>query len=395
MTEENEYGLTEKGFKRKKYRDVLDSLKIRGRGYYGENVNFSDTSPMGYMLRIAAWYIARVWEQLEKVYYSAFIHTANGVQLDRLVKYLGLSRFDKRRSRGEIKIEGEPETFIPEGTLFSTIDNIQFESSESLTLDETGEGIVEIISLEDGTESNVEANAINILVDTIPDVSEVYNEEPTLGGRNVETDDELRARYERSLASAGASTLSSIKSAILGVEGVIDVIMRENTSMEIENDIPPKSIAPVIYGGTDEDVALAILDTKAAGIQSWGITDVTVEDNFEYEHVIGITRPDVINIYADITISIDSEEFPASGEDDIKDNIISYIGGTEETGGLGLGEDVIITKLISKVHKTDGILDVDLKIGTSENPTGTENISIDTLEVAATSEGFIEVNING
>src|SRR5690606_41362339 len=96
---------------------------------------------------------------------------------------------------------------------------------------------------------------------------------------NRGTDRELRERYQLSLARGGASTLDSIRASVLEVPGVWTATVLHNTSMETDPDgRPPKSVEVLVLGGADEDVAAAILDTVAAGIETYGNVEVDIHD---------------------------------------------------------------------------------------------------------------------
>jgi Baseplate J-like protein. len=88
-------------------------------------------------------------------------------------------------------------------------------------------------------------------------------------GLDRETDRELRERYYLSLAAGGAATIDSIRAAVLKVPGVRTARVFQNPTMEFDDEgRPPKSVEVVVLGGADGDVAQAIHDTIAAGIES-------------------------------------------------------------------------------------------------------------------------------
>jgi uncharacterized phage protein gp47/JayE len=394
MVEDNDYGLTENGFKKKTYKNILDDLKTKAKDYFGNTLNTSDNSPMGYILRITSWFISSVWEQVENVYYNAYIDTANDTSLDRLTNYLGINRLEPAKSTGEITIEGDANFIVPEGTIFESNTEVQFELLSDLDLESGGINTGDIKSLNAGSNTNVEANSILTVVDNISEITSVYNAEATTGGRDLETDDELRDRYKQSLTISGIATVSSIGGRLLNLDNVVDVNIRENTTMTADGNIPAKSIAPVVYGGTNTEVANTILGAKPAGIQCWGEIDVSVEDNMGYEHTIGITRPTTIPIYIEMTLDVDNTVYNSDSETKIKEDIVNYVGIDESIYGLKLGDDVIYNKIISIIYQTEGINDIiSLDIGIDELNLGTTNITIGDLEVAITNTNNITITL--
>ena len=78
------WGLTERGFLRPSYADLLDAFEVKAKELFGSTVNLSVRSPLGIFLRIFAWFAGLTWQLAEDVYNSGFIDTAAGVSLARL-----------------------------------------------------------------------------------------------------------------------------------------------------------------------------------------------------------------------------------------------------------------------------------------------------------------------
>ena len=50
------WGLTESGFLRPSYADLLDAFEVKAKELFGSTVNLSVRSPLGIFLRIFAWF---------------------------------------------------------------------------------------------------------------------------------------------------------------------------------------------------------------------------------------------------------------------------------------------------------------------------------------------------
>jgi len=381
------FGLTEKGFKRKRYADIIEEKESRARELFGENVNLGEQSPLGLFIRLNAWEESLAWQVAEDVYFSAFVDSATGTSLDRVAQYIGIVRSPATRAAGAVKFEGDNGTVIEEGFLLETEDGIQFKTTEEVEID-GGEITAEIRAVEPGTDGNVPANTITEIVNPIEGLDSVKNDEETTGGSNKETDAELRERYINSVAKGGASTVDSIRASLLDTEGVRSALVIVNSENEEVDGRPPKSFESYVLGGEAEDIAKTILQTGAAGIQAYGQETETVEDDAGQEHTIGFTYATEVDIYVDVTVTT-NEEYPEDGDESMVTEIVKYIGGEDEDGqvytGLSMGDDVIYTQIIKACYRVPGVEDVDVNIGTSPDPTGTENISIDTTEVAETA----------
>ncbi len=394
----NNFGLSGKGLKRKRYIDVLESMESRARELFGENVNLTTRSPLGLFIRLVAWSIGTIWQVVEDVYNSAFVDTAEGNNLDRVALYIGITRRPALRATGTAKFTGDDTTVIEEGSIVETEDGIQFATTEEVTID-TGTAEAGIKAVEPGTEGNVPASTITEIVNPIVGLDSVTNEEATEGGLNKETDAELRQRYVDSVARAGASTIDSIRATLLDLAPVRAALVIENNSIEIDADgRPPKSFESYILAPDDaetkEEVAQTILEVKAAGVEAHGTESETVEDHAGQEHTIGFTFATEVNIEADVTVTI-SDEYPEDGDEKMVTEIIRYIGGEDEDGavyaGLSMGEDVIYTQIIKACYKVPGVDDVDITINKVGEAAGTDNISIALTEVAETDHTKVTV----
>ncbi len=390
----NKFGITINGFKRKSYNEILEDLQVRAREVFGDNINISNTSFLGMWLQNEAWEIAELWELAEDVYYSPFVDTSEGLSLDSTGKYITISRKPAQKSKGIITIEGREGTRIPKGFRVGNEQlNIVFETIESGAIGETGSIDIPIISINSGLNQNVPANTLIKTVNPISGVGAIYNKDITKDGTDTETDKEFRERYYRSVSKGGSSTRESVEAALLDMGNVTDAFVEENETMEYKEDIPPKSLAPYVFGGEDEEIAKAILTSKAGGIRSYGTTEVIVKDSKGIEHTIGFTRPIVKDIYVKLNIARDKGYI---GDDVVIRAVINYIGGEDKDGisykGLRLGEDVIISKVMSNVMCLQGIKDIEVEISLDGEIYQSTNLKIAKKEIAKTIYNKVVIN---
>src|SRR5690606_33108430 len=308
-----------------------------------------------------AWLHAVGWMLAEKVYFSAYPDTGEGMRLDRLGPYAGIRRRQAQHATGESLITGTPEYTVQAGYLVSTANEVFFETVEAVTLDQDGKGTAPIRAIETGPSGNVPAGSITEIVTPDPDVSSVTNPERTTGGRDKETDTEIRDRFDISAEGRGASTLLALRSALLAVDGVRAATVVENYTMDVDPDgRPPKSIECYVLGGESQDVAQAILETKAAGIETYGEETETVEDISGQQHTIKFTYAEEVDVYIKVTVTKDSR-YPTDGDARLKTALIQYIGGEDEDGtlwvGLNMGQDVEYSRLVAIAHKIEGVVE--------------------------------------
>jgi len=381
-----EYGLTSKGLTRKPYTAIIADKEERARDLFGEDIELSERSPLGLYLRATSWEQSKLWDNLENVYYSAFIDDAGGKQLDGLVKYIGLFRKPALRSLGRVEFTGRSGRSVPAGTRIMSESGIVFRTTNAITLDDSGSGTASIEAIEPGRTGNLTANRINRLFNPMEGVSKVVNPERTSGGTIIETDEELRERYYRSLSRKGKATRAAVEAAILELHTVKDALVLENTTMNVVDGIPPKCIAPYVFDGNPMEIARAILETKSGGIQSYGEEIISINDSRGYPQLIGYTRARDIPVWLDVTL-IKNPMFKPGYEFNIRTKIISYIGGLDMDGteyrGLGLGQTVAHSRIIAET-RDNGITDAIVKISTDGVNWVESNVTVPVMQIAVT-----------
>ena len=246
-----------------------------------------------------------------------------------------------------------------------------------------------------GPDGNADAGTVTIIVNPgIPEgITAVTNPAAMTGGRERETDEQFRDRYYQSVDFAGGVNADAIAAEILQyVEGVYSAVCYENDTDETDSSgMPPHSVEAVVYGGLDSDVAQAIYRRKAAGIQTHGTSSVEVIGNSGQTYNISFSRPSLVPVWIKITdLVVDEDRFPSGGMDQIKAALSEYIG-SDETGGLSIGETVYYVQLPQRINGVPGV--VDYKLQTSANGTtyGDLNITIGARQKAYTDDDHISI----
>ena len=136
---------------------------------------------------------------LNEVIQLFFPEWSSGEFLDKLGRAVALTRKSATAAETTLKVTGTANTTIPEGFVFSTAattisDNIEFASTEEITLDSNGEGEVPVMCTETGTVGNVPANSITLMSSPVSGISSITNEAAATGGTDEETDEAFSAR---------------------------------------------------------------------------------------------------------------------------------------------------------------------------------------------------------
>lgn len=368
-------GLDEKGFRRKQYAEVEEDLFVRAKNLFGEDINLSVRSPLGIFLMIVAWSLSLLWQLAEQVYNQSFLRTAEGSSLDHLVELGHIRRFQAQKSRGEITIHGQANKLIREGFVVSTVSGIKYKTLRDAVISSEGTVVVPIEALEVGGEGNVAEGFIKKIINPEVGITSVMNNKQTHSGRDIESDYELRERYRLSPARGATGTGDAIRSRLLSLANVKSALVLENDTMNPVDSVPPKAIKVIVLGGLDNEIAQAILETKAAGIQTAGDTALSIPDTGGASKEIRFQRAKPLKVQCEVTITRSSEF--NSDETAVKKVIKEYF------SALKMGEDVIYSSLLSTVFtKISGIKDLDLSITKQGSKGSKENIEISVDEVA-------------
>lgn len=391
-----EMGLTEKGFERPTFNDILDAKVEKAKELFGEDIDTSEFSVFGKFIRINAFDLAKAYEDLELIYYARFPNTAAGVSLDRLCVFAGIKRNPATAARHQVSITGTAGFVVPAGFVVSTENEITFKSVEDVAIDTAGTGTLLVECIEAGLLGNVGEDAISVIVNPDMDVFEITGSKISSVGKEEENDLELRKRFSAAIEGVGSANANALRAAILRVPTVISVGIIENDTNETdEKGRPGHSFECFVYGGLgyEQEIGEAIFAKKPIGIKvvstSAEPVQVNVLDDGGYIHEIAFSRTEHVNIKFRMEIKKDAK-FEADGMQQIQDNIVGYI------NNLGVGVDVIISSLYSYIHSVAGVTEV-VSIAVSTNG-GTSynnsNIAIEDWQVAQTTAADVLVEVS-
>lgn len=237
--------------------------------------------------------------------------------------------------------------------------------------------------------TSAEPDTITTIVTPVLGWDSVRNPLAASEGRLAETDEELRLRFRNTKSERSSNILDSLYSALLGVDGVTEVAVYENdTDITDSNGVLPHSFLPVVLGGSSQLIANTIWENKPMGIRSQGNTVIQVTDSQGFVHDIGLERPNPVTIHMIINLSLNPEDpttFPGDGVEQIQNSIIAYA-----SENIGVGRDVIYSRLFTPINQVPGHQIDSMFIGTSPAPIGTSNIVVPFNSIAS----FESINIS-
>lgn len=249
--------------------------------------------------------------------------------------------------------------------------------------------VTSVISQEAGFHEQL-AGEINQIATPILGWDSVNNPNDATPGRDEETDDELRNRFRESKSLRAQNISDSLYSALMAIEGVSFAAVYENTTdqEDSELDLPPHSFKVIVDGGTPEEIARAIWINKPLGIDAEGNLSVTIKDSQGFDKEIKYNRPNPVQVYIKMSLTR-SDAWPSDGEQLIRSAILDYIRSNQKIGG-----ELVYSRLYTPINSVPGHQVDELYVGTTPNPTGNSNISVNYDEYISVNSEDIEIDLD-
>lgn len=390
-------GLTSTGFVSKRAdeirADLVTAVKQPAPDGLGAGCSTGDDSPIGALVGVMAIAMSLVWEGMQELYDAFSPDAASGASLDNLCALTGVRRKGALPSSGTVTFTGVSGTVVPSGTLVRVPSGPIFATLESVTI-EGGETTVDA-DVECVVDGPVEAAAgtVSAMVSLIADISAVTNAADMAVGRNIEADDDLRARREASLSVAGSGPDAAIRTALLQVDEVIDAIVISNRSLFTDADgIPGKAFRAIVWSGStplasDDEVLQTIWEKMPAGIYPDGTVVGTITDAQGYEQTVRFSRAVEKPVYLVVHLTVDAS-YPYGGDDLVAAALLA------EGQGFGIGQDVILIRfVVAAFEAAPGIVGITVQAGFSPDPSGSVLLTIALDEIATFDAANIVVAV--
>jgi len=384
------------GFNRVRFQDLrLEKAQEYKDGFGNQSLKTDDQSGVGQEISISTFSEDDLASRFETLL-SVFDPTAaQGVHLSRLAIVMNKRRQDAVNSSVTLSItaDGSGATVSEGFQVSDTPDTVTFQTTEEVIIAPSATEDVEAISLAGGS-IEAAAGILTVIKTPVFGVASVTNTLAANVGRFRETDTELRPRMLSS-SSSSSPTVSGIQTAVSNVDGVIKVEVIENATGSVSAEgIPAKSVFPIVDGGSDSDIAQALITGGvAAGIGYTEPADIPaatiVSDTFA-DPVTGQVqtafwaRPDDVQIFVEVTLN-KLGDYPGDGDTRVAANIEQWIIDNSE-----FGEDLFASQLYNPVQDVPGAVVVTLFIGLAPSPVGS-TVAIDLFEVAAIAAGDVVV----
>ena len=318
-------------------------------------------------------------------------YAAIGDQQSRLAVVMGKRRNEQAKSTVTLTVTADSNgSTIPAGSQVSDgTDKVSTRYEVTIAPNGTGSVIADA----------VEYGAIEFSAGTLTQIktpvfgwASVTNSAAAQPGTTRETDTELRSRMLANSSQKSSSTLG-IYTALTEIDGVTYAFVDENVDDAVDAiGLRPHSVFPIVDGGSDLDVATALLKYVAGGISTNDtipgatITTVNVFNQANRQNIpISFARPSDKDIETTITIK-ETTGLPPDYEQQIKDAVVDYV------SGLEVGESLYSSDFYCPVNTVDGFRIISIQIAELGGVLGDEVVLLP-FERPAIDEANITVTV--
>lgn len=333
--------------------------------------NLDPSTPDGLKMAHDAEIFYALDETLLQAYNSKDPNKARGIDLDTICELTGTTRSSGSPSNVGLALSGTPGTFIPRGSVFeSATTGSRWTTDQQVTLDAFGAATVNATCTVVGP-TQADSGTITRIVSVVGGLASVTNADPATPGTDQQSDGELRVVRATAVGRPGNNQIDSMLGELFAVPGVRRAKVYENdtdsaaVSEDNPHGLPAHSIAPIVDGGTDEDVALAIYLKKNPGVKQVQpgtpfevlVTSPRFPTNQKW---IRASRPDYVDMEIVVEIT-DDGTLPADIDQEVIQAFLEFAQGDlvpADVGfkitGFDIGESVPYSTMFTPINKVIG-----------------------------------------
>lgn len=309
-------------------------------------------------------------EALLAAYNSKDPDKARGADLEAIAGFAGIYRSPGTRSDVTVRWYGNPGATVLSGAVVrSRTTGIQWTSEQAYTVLPSGYVDVQMFAPTIG-ETSADIGTLTEIVTVMSGITRCENLTPANLGLAAENDNALRIKRRRSVGKPGSNQLDAMYAEIVGTKDVRRVAIYNNptgsaaVSDRNPHGLPAHSIACVVDGGADEDVAMSIYLKLNPGPElvsvATAVTEiVTSPIRSSHKETIIFSRP--VGVPISVAVEIAGGAFPEDVVAQIKAAIMDYAVGSlisPEVGfrstGFGIGESVPYSAMFTPINKVVG-----------------------------------------
>jgi len=370
------------------YADIRDDLVEQFKSIYGQDIYLENDSQDYQMISVFALKTYDTMQLLQIVYNNHSPKTAVGTGLDSLVKLNGIRRKEASHSTCEVTLTGTAGTSIAAGVVEDESGN-QWTLPENIVLPDSTMRVTATCMPLGAIEAAV--GTINKIVNPQKGWTAVTNNDAAIPGRPVETDEQLRYRQMLSVAIPSQNLLDGTIAGIASVQGVTKYHVYDNDGNQTDaNGIPGHTIAAVVEGGSDKDIAEQIYLRKGPGGGTYGTTTYDFVNLDGGKTPIHFFRPKYERIDVNVQIA-KGQGYTNLIAEAIKAAVEQYL------ESLGIGNSVTVTGVLAAISSVitnaarPAYFLKGLKIGFHGKDLGTSDVEVSFDAIAQAGDILVEV----
>ena len=392
------FGISDQGFTLKRLADILSDMQTAFSTVQdpatGEmlTLNLADENdPLVQAVNSVSDALSLAWEQLQLCFNQFDPLKATGAGLSGLVQLNGILRKPGSPSTVTLTMTGTPNLYVALGQQAATFDNSVVFDLTDWTFDGSGNATVLGTCTVDGP-SAAPAGSVTSILTPVSGWNMCANKNDATLGTDPETDAALSARQQLSTETTARTTVGDIYGNLTDLNRVTFARVYQNNTMETDyRGIPAKSIAVVIVGGDDTEIANTIFAHSPPLPGYFGTTTVNITDEQGIQYGVQFSRPTSIPIFVSATLQITNASlWPTNGPALVQQAILDYA--LQGAYGLGItsgferhgyvpGQSVFSSELYTAINSVPGTQIMSLTVGIIPSPV-TQFVNIPWNEVA-------------
>lgn len=248
---------------------------------FGTTLNGGQSTPQGQLATSLASVIGAFNDLFVSYCNQADPAYATGRMQDALGRIYFMTRHSATPTVVTATCSGATGVVIAAGSLAKATDGTIYRALTSATIPAGGSVSLQFSALTNGPIA-CPAGSLNAIYRTVAGWDSITNAADGTLGRNEETAAEFETRRALSVASNATGILAAVRGRVLGVTGMVDAYVTENSTAAPvtigTQTIAAHSLFVCVQGGSDADVGAAILSKKNPGCAYTGSTTVAVLD---------------------------------------------------------------------------------------------------------------------
>lgn len=364
--------------------ELVEDMSDRAKSLFGQAMDTNVDSYMGHLIGVSSIEIVKAFEDIAEVVSNMNANTSEGLMLENICLLSGIIKRAKAFGSGIIEFQGPQGTYIPIGFVIvsSTNPAYRFVTQTENTIGSTGILRTKVIAESTGN-WDVPIGELTEIEVPLTGLTAINRAAMSPGTDDVESDDNLRSRRNRTLSIGGNGTPAAIRASLEQLPGVTAAIVIQNNSHSARPRVgsdyerPPNSLECVVEGGNDYDIIETIALTTSGTSALFGLLTAYYEDPTGNPHQIRFSRPDVLEGQIQVSFSPYTEEVLPEDAYTLVTNAILEFAEQEYT----LGKDFLVDRIMCPIVSVPGIGDVDIQIGVKNyRPISPNNIIVENYQ---------------